>query len=134
MASKFARVIAGCFFTLCHLMGKVTFRFLMQSHSFNMLSDKLPLDKREECLEDYESLFDSETLWKFASHESPIIRKALYRLVKTTILKWKGIEIKGNIVPTTQHVNDRYHISKTYCDLSCSVHQLLERKRTSNIL
>ncbi|KAI7886425.1 hypothetical protein K492DRAFT_140487 [Lichtheimia hyalospora FSU 10163] len=73
MASKFARVIAGCFYTLCHLM------------------DKLPLDKREECLEDYENLFDNETLWKFASHESPIIRKALYRFVKTTILKWKDI-------------------------------------------
>lgn len=70
----------------------------MSCHLFDMLSDKLPLDKREECLEDYENLFDSETLWKFASHESPIIRKALYRFVKTTILKWKGIEIqKSNL-------------------------------------
>ncbi|KAI9491003.1 hypothetical protein BDB00DRAFT_940644 [Zychaea mexicana] len=73
MTAKFARVISCCFYCVCHVI------------------EKLPEKEREKHMEDYDALFDSPTLWKFAGHNSPIIRKSVYRLTKTLLIQWKGI-------------------------------------------
>ncbi|KAI9310568.1 hypothetical protein BX666DRAFT_2004897 [Dichotomocladium elegans] len=71
MAAKFARVIAGCFYTLSYLL------------------DSIPLEELEKYTESYNGLLDNPTLWKFMSHESPMIRKAIYNFMKLLSLRWK---------------------------------------------
>ncbi|KAI8147972.1 hypothetical protein BJV82DRAFT_594115 [Fennellomyces sp. T-0311] len=73
MAAKFARVISCCVYCICYII------------------EKLPQAEREKYTVDYDALFDSSTLWKFASHSSPVIRKSVYRLIKTLLMQWKGM-------------------------------------------
>ncbi|KAI9263195.1 hypothetical protein BDA99DRAFT_559751 [Phascolomyces articulosus] len=81
MAAKFARVISGCFYCIGHII------------------EKLSEEEREKYMEDYNALFDSPTLWKFLGHNSPVIRKSVYRFIKTLLIQWKGIlSIRLNII------------------------------------
>ncbi|KAG0184295.1 hypothetical protein DFQ28_011431, partial [Apophysomyces sp. BC1034] len=70
MATKFSRVISSCLYCVSHLI------------------ETIPIEEREKCSAEYNLLLDDPTLWKFATHTSPAIRKAIFNLVKALLLHW----------------------------------------------
>ncbi|KAI8382988.1 hypothetical protein BD560DRAFT_385726 [Blakeslea trispora] len=72
MLAKYARVVSSCFQVLC---------FLIMD---------LPVEERMKYDLEYNVLMDDSTMWKkFLSHESSLIRKALYMFIKTLLLHWE---------------------------------------------
>ena len=51
--------------------------------------EELSEKEREKYMEDYNVLFDSLIVWKFVGHSSGVIRKSVYRLIKTLLMQWK---------------------------------------------
>ncbi|KAI8341835.1 hypothetical protein BC941DRAFT_466733 [Chlamydoabsidia padenii] len=70
MAAKYARVMASSLYTLTYLIGS------------------LPEEDRLKAADDYNGLFDSTALWKFFTHESPVIRRAIYYTTKMLLVNW----------------------------------------------
>jgi hypothetical protein len=61
------------------------------SSSFFFFKGTLSLEEREKCQPEYNIIVDDTTMWKkFATHSNPLIRKALYSFIKTSLLQWKG--------------------------------------------
>ncbi|KAI8085215.1 uncharacterized protein BX664DRAFT_338835 [Halteromyces radiatus] len=73
MAAKYARVMASSLYTLSHLI------------------TSLPEDERIKVKNDYDALFDTTALWKFVTHESPVIRRSIYHLIKNLLVHWPAI-------------------------------------------
>ncbi|ORY91172.1 hypothetical protein BCR43DRAFT_446828 [Syncephalastrum racemosum] len=80
MEAKFARVISACFCCLSYLL------------------DTLLLEDREKCQDDYDALMQSPRLWKFVTHEQPLIRRSLYHFTKSLLVRWTDLLEKE---PTT---------------------------------
>lgn len=51
----------------------------------------LALEDREKCQDDYDALMQSPRLWKFVSHEQPLIRKSLYHFTKSLLVRWTDL-------------------------------------------
>ncbi|KAI9028280.1 hypothetical protein CLU79DRAFT_832688 [Phycomyces nitens] len=73
MDSKFARVISSSLYCISYLI------------------DQLSIEDRKKVSEVYDKLFNDPVLWKYASHQSPIIRNALYSFIKTLLLSWPDV-------------------------------------------
>ncbi|KAI7889142.1 uncharacterized protein EV154DRAFT_515547 [Mucor mucedo] len=72
MAAKYARIISSSFAVISYLI------------------TALSLDERTKCQNEYDLIMDDTTMWKrFATHENPVIRKALYTFIRTLLLNWK---------------------------------------------
>ncbi|KAL7316263.1 hypothetical protein PS15m_005384 [Mucor circinelloides] len=71
MLSKYARVVASCFQVVSYLI------------------TGLSAEERLKCQAEYDIILDDTTMWKkFATHNNPVIRKALYMFIKTLLLSW----------------------------------------------
>ncbi|KAI9307130.1 hypothetical protein BJ944DRAFT_247631 [Cunninghamella echinulata] len=70
MTAKYARVMASCIYAITYLI------------------DSLSEDERMKLATDYNALLDSPSFWKLVSHDSPILRTAVYHLIKVLILNW----------------------------------------------
>ncbi|TPX38741.1 hypothetical protein SeLEV6574_g07659 [Synchytrium endobioticum] len=98
MASKYARVVSSCNLVLC------------------MLFESLPLDKVSKSQDLYNSLFDNQKFWSMAFHESPLIRKSVYTLVKTLVKSAPAIlESRLPLVTTL-------YLSQAFTDSDTSTH------------
>ncbi|CAO3592382.1 unnamed protein product [Absidia cylindrospora] len=73
MAAKYARVMSSSLYAVTYL------------------TESLPNDERIKSLDDYNALFDSPALWKFVTHENPVIRRTLYHLIKILLLHWPDV-------------------------------------------
>ncbi|CAO3634154.1 unnamed protein product [Cunninghamella blakesleeana] len=73
MAAKYARVMASCVYTITYLI------------------DSIPEDERMKLNSDYSGLFDSSSFWKLVNHDSPVIRTAVYHLIKILLLNWSDM-------------------------------------------
>lgn len=72
MAAKYGRIISSSFAVVSYLI------------------TGLSLDERTKCQNEYDLIMDDTTMWKrFATHENPVIRKALYTFIRTLLLNWK---------------------------------------------
>lgn len=71
MLAKYARVVASCFQVVSYLI------------------TELSIEERSKCQAEYDTILDDTTMWKkFATHNNPVIRKALYTFLKTLLLSW----------------------------------------------
>ncbi|KAI8980517.1 hypothetical protein BDB01DRAFT_836734 [Pilobolus umbonatus] len=74
MKSKYSRVISGSLQVICYFI------------------DNLSVSERSKYQTTYDSLFSDIAVWKkFFQNDSPVIRKSMYNLIKTLILKWDDI-------------------------------------------
>ncbi|KAL0097906.1 hypothetical protein J3Q64DRAFT_1694309 [Phycomyces blakesleeanus] len=73
MDAKFARVISSNIYCISYLIGQ------------------LPIEDRKKSSDVYDKLFDDPVFWKYVSHQSPMIRNAVYSLIKTLLLLWPDI-------------------------------------------
>ncbi|KAI8637415.1 hypothetical protein BD408DRAFT_424529 [Parasitella parasitica] len=72
--SKYARLVASCFQVISHLI------------------TVLPIEERSKCQNEYDTILDDTTMWKkFATHNNPVVRKALYAFLKTLLLSWVDV-------------------------------------------
>jgi hypothetical protein len=94
MVAKYARIVSSCFQIISYLIGKRQVKSCKCNELIIFFFKKkgtLSLEEREKCQSEYNIIVDDTTMWKkFATHSNPLIRKALYSFIKTSLLQWKG--------------------------------------------
>ena len=87
MVAKYARTVAASFDTLSFVLGNC-FRYLLLILTQNFfVAETVSTENRAQLASTYQSLFLDKRLWAHATHEQPLIRSSVYRLVKHCILK-----------------------------------------------
>ena len=100
IASKYARVISGCFHTMAYLI------------------DSLSVEQLEKGLVKLNELMDhQDRVWSKLTHEDPLIRGSFYRFLKTCLSKWP------TVLKTHQEQMANVFLISAFDDKSSSTHE-----------